>query len=42
VILGRLAVGYGVDSTGSEKGPVAGSHEHDDEPLGSDTTDLVH
>jgi hypothetical protein len=40
-ILGRLAGGCGVDSVGSEQKPVAGSCEHDDEPSGSYTSELV-
>jgi hypothetical protein len=40
-ILGRLAWGCGLDSTGSGQGPVAGSCECGDEPSGSCATELV-
>jgi hypothetical protein len=40
-ILGRLAWGCGLDSTGSGQGPVAGCCECGDEPSGSCTTELV-
>jgi hypothetical protein len=40
-ILGRLAWGCGLDSTGSGQGPVAGCCECGDEPLGSCATELV-
>jgi hypothetical protein len=33
--------GYGMDSSGSGQGPVAGSCECSDEPLGSGATELV-
>jgi hypothetical protein len=40
-ILGRLALGCGLDSTGSGQGPVAGCCECGDEPSGSCATELV-
>jgi hypothetical protein len=40
-ILGRLAGWYGVDSLGSEKGPVACCCEYSDEPSGCGTTEFV-
>jgi hypothetical protein len=40
-ILGRLAWGYGLHSTGSGQGPVAGCCECGDEPSGSCATELV-
>jgi hypothetical protein len=40
-ILGRLAWGGGLDSTGSGQGPVAGCDECGDEPSGSCATELV-
>jgi hypothetical protein len=41
-MLGRLARGGGgLDSTGSEQGPVAGCYECGDEPSGSCATELV-
>jgi hypothetical protein len=40
-ILGRLAWGCGLDSTGSGQGPVAGCSECGDEPSGSCATELV-
>jgi hypothetical protein len=40
-ILGRLAWGCGLDSTGSGQGPVAGCGECGDEPSGSGATELV-
>jgi hypothetical protein len=40
-ILGRLAEGCGLDSTGSGQGPVAGCCEYGDEPSGSCVTELV-
>jgi hypothetical protein len=40
-ILGRLAWGCGLDSTGSGQGPVAGCGECGDEPSGSCATELV-
>jgi hypothetical protein len=40
-ILGRLAWGCGLDSTGSGQGPVAGCCECGDEPSGSFATELV-
>jgi hypothetical protein len=40
-ILGRLARGCGLDSTGSGHGPVAGCGECGDEPSGSCATELV-
>jgi hypothetical protein len=40
-ILGRLAWGCGLDSTGSEQGSVAGCCECGDEPSGSCATELV-
>jgi hypothetical protein len=40
-ILGRLARGCGLDSTGSGYGPVMSCCECGDEPLGSCTTELV-
>jgi hypothetical protein len=40
-ILGRLAWGCGLDSTGSGQGPVAGCCECGDEPSGSCATELV-
>jgi hypothetical protein len=40
-ILGRLAWGCGLDSTGSGHGPVAGCCECGDEPSGSCATELV-
>jgi hypothetical protein len=40
-ILGRLAGGCGLDSTGSGQGPVAGCCECGDEPSGSCAAELV-
>jgi hypothetical protein len=40
-IVGRLAWGCGLDSTGSGQGPVAGYCECSDEPSGSCATELV-
>jgi hypothetical protein len=40
-ILVRLAWGCGLDSTGSEQGPVVGCYECGDEPSGSCATELV-
>jgi hypothetical protein len=40
-LLGRLAWGCGLDSTGSGQGPVAGCCECGDEPSGSCVTELV-
>jgi hypothetical protein len=40
-ILGRLAWGCGLDSTGSGQGSVAGCGECSDEPSGSCTKELV-
>jgi hypothetical protein len=40
-ILGILTGGYGLDSTGSGQGPVAGWCECGDEPSGSFATELV-
>jgi hypothetical protein len=40
-ILGRLAGEYGLDSTVSGQGPVAGCCECGDEPSGSCATELV-
>jgi hypothetical protein len=40
-ILGRLAWGCGLDSTGSGQGPVAGCCECGDEPSGSCAMELV-
>jgi hypothetical protein len=40
-ILGRLAWGCGLDSTGSGQGSVAGCCECGDEPSGSCATELV-
>jgi hypothetical protein len=40
-ILGRLALGCGLDSAGSGQGPVAGCCECGDEPSGSCATKLV-
>jgi hypothetical protein len=40
-ILGRLAWGCGLDSTGSGQGPVAGRCECGDEPSGSCATELA-
>jgi hypothetical protein len=40
-ILGRMAWGCGLDSTGSGQGPVAGCGECGDEPSGSCATELV-
>jgi hypothetical protein len=40
-ILGNLAVGCAVNSTGSGQGPVAGSCECGDEPSGSGAMKLV-
>jgi hypothetical protein len=40
-ILGRLAWGCGLDSTGSGQGPVAGCCECGDESSGSCATELV-
>jgi hypothetical protein len=40
-ILGRLAWGGGLVSTGSGQGPVTGCCECGDEPSGSCTTELV-
>jgi hypothetical protein len=40
-ILGRLAWGCGLDSTGSGQGPVAGCCECGDEPSGSCAMDFV-
>jgi hypothetical protein len=40
-ILGRLAGGFGLDSTVSGQGPVAGYCESGDEPSGSYATELV-
>jgi hypothetical protein len=40
-ILGRLAWGGGLDSTGSGQGPVAGCCECGDEPSGSCATEFV-
>jgi hypothetical protein len=40
-ILGRLASGGGLDSTGSGQGPVAGCCECGDEPPGSCATEFV-
>jgi hypothetical protein len=39
-ILGKLAWGCGLDSTGSGQGPVAGCCECGDEPSGSCATEL--
>jgi hypothetical protein len=36
-----LAWGFGLDSTGSGQGPVAGCYECCDEPSGSCSTELV-
>jgi heme/copper-type cytochrome/quinol oxidase subunit 2 len=40
-ILGRLAWGCGLDSTGSGQGPAAGCCECGDEPSGSCATELL-
>jgi hypothetical protein len=40
-ILGRLAWGCGLESTGTGQGPVAGCCECGDEPSGSCATELV-
>jgi hypothetical protein len=40
-ILGRMAWGCGLDSTGSGQGPVAGCCECGDEPSGSCAMELV-
>jgi hypothetical protein len=40
-ILGRLAWGFGLDSTGSGQGLLAGCCECGDEPSGSCATELV-
>jgi hypothetical protein len=41
ILLGRLAWGGGLDSTGSGQGPVAGCGECSDEPSGSCATESV-
>jgi hypothetical protein len=40
-VLGKLAWGCGLDSTGSGQGPMADCCECGDEPLGSGATELV-